>query len=70
MSDFGGRGYGDLKSAVADAVTAFATPYRERTLQLLAERTELEAILARGAARAREVASATLSDVYARIGLS
>ena len=70
VSDFSGRGYGDLKSAVADAVTAFATPYRERTLQLLAERTELEAILARGAARAREVASATLTDVYAKVGLT
>ena len=55
---------------MADAVTAFATPYRERTLQLMAERTELEAILARGAERAREVAGATLADVYAKIGLT
>ena len=70
VADFAGRGYGDLKSAVADAVTAFATPYRERTLQLLAERTELEAVLARGAVRAREVASVTLADVYAKVGLT
>lgn len=64
-----GRGYGDLKAAVAEAVTEVATPYRERTLALLDERTELEAILAAGADRARDVASATLSDVYRKVGL-
>jgi tryptophanyl-tRNA synthetase len=69
VAGFAGKGYGDLKGAVADAVTAFATPYRERTLQLLEERTELEKILAEGAARAREVAHATITDVYAKVGL-
>ncbi len=69
VEQFAGRGYGDLKGAVADAVTALATPFRDRTLQLLEERSELESILARGAERAREVASATLAEVYAKIGL-
>jgi tryptophanyl-tRNA synthetase len=63
------RGYGDLKNAVADAVTEFATPYRNRTLELLEERGELESILAKGADRAREVASATLADAYDKVGL-
>ncbi len=66
---FAGRGYGDLKTAVADAVTEVATPYRARTLELLAERSELSAVLARGAERAREVAGNTLRQVYERIGL-
>ena len=69
VDQFAGRGYGDLKGAVADAVTDLATPYRERTLALLGERTELEAILAAGAERAREVASQTLADVYRKVGL-
>ncbi len=69
VKEFEGRGYGDLKGAVADAVTAFAAPYRERTLELMAERTELQAVLAEGAGRAREVASATVADVYRKIGL-
>ena len=34
------------------------------------ERGELEAILAQGADRAREVASATLADVYAKVGVA
>ena len=57
VEQFAGRGYGDLKAAVADAVTEMAAPYRKRTLELMDERTELMAILARGAERAREVAS-------------
>ena len=70
VTEFAGRGYGDLKTAVADAVTEMAAPYRQRTLDLMAERGELKAILARGAERARDVASATLADVYAKVGLS
>ena len=69
VDDFAGRGYGDLKGAVAEAVTALATPYRERTLELMAEQTMLENILTAGAERAREVASATLADVYRNVGL-
>jgi hypothetical protein len=56
-------------SALGYTVTAFATPYRERTLQLLEERTELEAILRAGAEQAREVASATVAEVYRKVGL-
>ena len=69
VTEFAGRGYGDLKTAVAEAVTEMAAPYRQRTLDLMAERGELKAILTRGAERAREVASATLADVYAKVGL-
>jgi tryptophanyl-tRNA synthetase len=69
VAGFAGRGYGDLKGAVAEAVVTFATPFRERALQLLDERTELEKILAEGAIRAREVAHATVTEVYARVGL-
>ena len=70
VEQFAGRGYGDLKGAVADAVSAFAAPYRERTLELVGERTELEKILAVGAERARAVAAETLSEVYRRVGLT
>ena len=69
VEGYAGRGYGDLKKAVAEAVTAFATPYRERTLELMGERTELQALLRDGAEQARAVASRTLADVYAKVGL-
>jgi tryptophanyl-tRNA synthetase len=70
VEQFAGRGYGDLKSAVADAVTEFAVPYRDRTFQLMEERGELETILAKGADRARDVASATLANVYSKVGVA
>jgi tryptophanyl-tRNA synthetase len=65
---FAGRGYGDLKKELAEVVTEFVTPVRARTQELLDDRAELERLLAGGAARAREVASATVAAVYDRVG--
>jgi tryptophanyl-tRNA synthetase len=66
--DYAGKGYGALKADVADAFTAFATPYRERTRQWLADEAALDAILAAGAARARKVAGETLPRAYDAVG--
>ncbi|HTY70832.1 MAG TPA: tryptophan--tRNA ligase [Actinomycetes bacterium] len=68
-ADFEGRGYGDLKTEVAEVVVEELRPFRERTLELLADPAELDRILAEGAARARRVAARTLADVYERVGL-
>jgi len=66
---YDGRGYGDLKKDLADAVVDFVTPFRDRTLELLDDGAQLDAVLADGAARAGEVAERTLADVYDRVGL-
>jgi tryptophanyl-tRNA synthetase len=65
---FAGRGYGDLKKELAEVVTDFVAPVRTRTQELLDDRAELERILADGAQRAREVASATVARAYDRAG--
>jgi tryptophanyl-tRNA synthetase len=65
---YAGRGYGDFKGDLAEVVVEFVTPFRTRTLELLDDRAELDAVLAQGASRAREVASRTLADVYERVG--
>jgi tryptophanyl-tRNA synthetase len=67
--EYAGRGYGDFKGDLAEVVVEFVTPFRERTLELLDDRAELDGVLRKGAERAREVASRTLEDVYARVGL-
>ena len=67
-ADYEGRGYGDLKKDVAEIVVETATPYRDRTLALLADPAELDRLLAEGAERARSVASVTLARVYDRVG--
>ena len=63
------RGYGDLKAAVAEAVIAELTPIRERYAELRPDEAALEAMLARGAEQAREIASATLADVRAAMAV-
>ena len=68
-AEYAGKGYGDLKKDVTEVVIDTTTPYRDRTLALLADPAELDRILAEGADRARDVASATLARVYDRVGL-
>ena len=65
----GARGYGDLKSAVAEAVTAELAPIRERYAALRPDEAALEAVLARGAEQARVIASQTLADVRAAMAV-
>lgn len=67
-SEFDGKGYGDLKGAVADAVVAEFEPIRARALELLADPAELDRLLAVNAERANEIAEATLARVYDALG--
>ena len=67
-ADFGGQGYGQLKAAVAEAVIAFAEPFRARTTELLDDPAELDRILAHGAAKARAVAAPTVAAAYRNMG--
>jgi tryptophanyl-tRNA synthetase len=68
VPDYASKGYGALKGDVADAFTAFATPYRERTQQWLDDEVALDDVLAAGAARARKVAAEMLSQAYDAVG--
>jgi tryptophanyl-tRNA synthetase len=68
-ADFAGRGYGDLKKAVAEVVVDAVTPFRERMAELLADPAELDRILARGAERAAVIAEATMRRVRDAVGL-
>jgi tryptophanyl-tRNA synthetase len=66
---FSGKGYGDLKGEVADVVVEYLKPIREKTLELLADESHLLEMLAKGAAKAQEVASTTLAKTYSNLGL-
>ena len=67
-SAFAGKGYGDLKSEVAEAVVAAIEPIRTRATELLQDTKELDALLASGAAQASQLAETTLASVYEKIG--
>jgi tryptophanyl-tRNA synthetase len=68
VAEYDGRGYGDLKKDLGAIVEDFVTPIRDRTIELLEDRVEIDAILADGAERARAVAGPTLATVFDRIG--
>jgi tryptophanyl-tRNA synthetase len=63
-----GKGYGDFKGDLAEAVVELVTPFRDRTLELLDDKAQLLDVLGRGAEQANAVADATLRDVYDRVG--
>ena len=66
---FRGCGYGDLKKAVVEAVLDFVLPFQQRVREHLEDPARLDEILARGAARARDEAAATVVEVYDKVGL-
>ncbi len=68
-AEFADARYGEFKSAVAEAVTEYLAPVRERYEQLRADEPGLESTLERGALRARAIASQTLADVRAHMGV-
>lgn len=67
-TEFAGRGYGDLKKALAEVIIDTFAPIRERTLDLLEDTGELDRVLASNADRAAHVAGSTLATAYDRMG--
>ena len=65
---FAGKGYGDLKSGVADAIIETLRPIQTEYARLLAEKTYLNEAMKRGAERAQKTASKTVSKVYHKMG--
>lgn len=68
-NEFAGKGYGDFKAAVAEVVTSYFAPVREKTNALLADEKSLLEILDAGSAKARVVAADTLAKTYSALGL-
>ena len=69
-ADFEGKGYGDFKKAVAEAVVACLTPYREAFEAARADPGELERLLREGAAKAIATTEPTLLAMYDRMGFT
>jgi tryptophanyl-tRNA synthetase len=68
-SEFEGSGYGDFKTAVAEAVVELLAPVRERYEELRPDEAALEETLAAGAEKARAIASGTLAEVRSAMGI-
>ncbi len=68
VNEYQGKGYGDLKQAVADAVISKISPIREKTNELMSDPNHLDQLLYRGAEKARETANQTLENVQNALG--
>ena len=66
--EFEGARYGDFKMAVGQAVIDALTPIREKYEQLMNDKAYLNSVLKSGREKASEIASATLYDVYEKVG--
>ena len=69
LAEFAGRGFGAFKPALADLAVASLGPIRDRMTRLLDDPAAMEAILAKGADKARTLAAPTLRAAQEAIGL-
>lgn len=67
-NEFAGKGYGDFKTAVGEAVAESLRPIREQYDRLMGDRAYLEECWKKGAEKAERIAARTLDKVYKKIG--
>jgi len=69
-ASYDGKGYGDFKADVAEAVVELVAPIQSRYRDLRADPAELQRLLAIGAEKARASSAPTLSLMYERMGFA
>ena len=66
--EFDGKGYGDFKLKVGEAVVEMLRPIREEAERIMSDKASLEGIYKQGAERASYAANKTLRKVYKKVG--
>ena len=66
--EFSGKGYGDFKAAVGEAVVEHLRPIQERFSQLIQDKAYLEKCYTENAEKASRIANRTLSKVMKKVG--
>lgn len=69
LRDFGGEGFGKFKPALGEVLAEKLSPISARFNELLQDREAIDAVLAKGAAKARERGLPTLKRTYDALGL-
>ena len=67
--EFRGRGYGDFKTAVGEAVVAVLEPIQIRYKELISDKKHLDELAQAGASSAERIARRTIEKVYKKVGL-
>ena len=68
VKDYSGKGYGDFKNDVAEAVVECIRPIRNEYDKLIADKQYLMDICQRGADSAKRISQRTLKKVYKKVG--
>jgi tryptophanyl-tRNA synthetase len=68
LAEFGGKGWGAFKPALADLAVAVLAPIAGEMRRLVADRGEMDRILRDGADRARAIAEPIMADVRRIVG--
>ena len=68
VAEFDGRGYGDFKMAVGEAVASTLKPVQDEYARLIADKTYLDSMMKENAAKASYYANKTLRKVYKKVG--
>lgn len=69
LAEHGGQGFGAFKPALGELLVETLAPINARFIELKDDQESLDAILARGASKAREAGRATLDAAYSALGL-
>ena len=69
LRDFGGEGFGKFKPALGELLVEKLAPINARFIELCRDSEALDAILANGALKARDLARPTLAAAYSALGL-
>jgi tryptophanyl-tRNA synthetase len=69
LRDFGGKGFGAFKPALGELLIERLAPINARYVALLDDRAALDAVLHKGAGKARAMAAPTLNAAYDALGL-
>ena len=68
-AEFEGKGYGDLKLAVAEVTADALAPVQTEYARILADKAYVDEVLKNGAERASRLANRTVNKVYRKVGL-
>ncbi|MGH1447298.1 MAG: tryptophan--tRNA ligase [Cognatishimia sp.] len=69
LAEVGGKQFSEFKPILADLAVAKLSPISGEMSRLMQDTTEIDAILAKGAERAREIATPILKETYHIVGM-
>ena len=68
LADYGGKGFGTFKPALAEVMVETLSPITARFNELRQDTAHIDKVLAQGATRARAIADPVMAEVHRAVG--